>query len=97
MTDIILNAKVAEPQVKVISNLTAKEYTSTEEIKDLLIKQITNTVKWQESVVYMFGNGGANFIEVGFGNVLTGLMHRTDGEIRLVNINSAESLKNFSL
>lgn len=76
MTDIILNAKVTEPQVKVVGNLTAKEYTSADEIKDLLIKQITNTVKWQESIVYMFENGGKNFIEVGFGNVLTGLVKK---------------------
>ena len=70
MREIIQNAKVAEPQVKVVSNLTAKEYVSADEIKDLLIKQITNTVKWQESVNYMFENGGKKFIEVGFGNVL---------------------------
>ena len=76
MADIIASTKFAEPNFKVISNLTAKEYTNVEEIKDLLVKQITHTVKWQESVVYMSENGASKFIEVGFGNILSGLVKK---------------------
>ena len=76
MSAIISATKFAEPNFKVISNLTAKEYTDVEEIKDLLVKQITHTVKWQESVVYMAENGASSFIEVGFGNVLSGLIKK---------------------
>lgn len=76
MSAVIAEARFAEPSIKVISNLTAKEYTDINEIKELLVKQITHTVKWQESVVYMAENGVRKFIETGFGNVLTGLVKK---------------------
>lgn len=77
MAKVLNDAKFAEPSFKVVSNLTARPYVSAAEIKDLLVKQITNTVKWQESVVYMAENGAGKFIETGFGNVLTGLIKKT--------------------
>ena len=43
----------------------------------MLVKQITNTVKWQESLCYMQNNGTHKFVEVGFGNVLSGLVKKT--------------------
>ncbi len=76
MIEVISNVKFAMSNIKVISNLTAKEYVDTTEMKDLLVKQITNTVKWQESVLYMVDNGVTSFIESGFGNVLTGLIKK---------------------
>lgn len=85
MADVIASAKFAEPSVKVISNLTAKPYADTAEIKDLLVKQITNTVKWQESVVYMAENGASRFIETGFGNVLSGLVKKILPEAEIIS------------
>ncbi len=94
MADVIANTKFSEPKVKVISNLTAKEYSNTTEIKDLLVKQITNTVKWQESVVYMQQMGAGRYIECGFGNVLSGLIKKTlpDAEV----ITAEEMLKSYA-
>ena len=89
MVDVITNTKFAMTNINVISNLTAGEYTNTDEIKDLLIKQITNTVKWQESVRYMHEKGANKFIEVGFGNILSGLIKKTLDD---VNIETAEDL-----
>ncbi len=89
MADIIVNAKFAEPNVKVISNLTAREYSDTAEIKSLLVEQITHTVKWQESINYMAENGACRFIEVGFGNVLSGLVKKILPE---ANVIGAETL-----
>ena len=94
MLDVINNTKFAMPDVNVISNLTANEYTNADEIKDLLIKQITNTVKWQESVVYMHEKGANKFIEVGFGNVLTGLIKKTLDDV--VTETSEDLLKNYN-
>ncbi len=84
MAEVIAQARFAEPTAKVISNLSALPYENTAEIKDLLVKQITNTVKWQESVVYMADNGATKFIETGFGNVLTGLVKKTRPEAETV-------------
>lgn len=77
MAEVVNSTKFMMPEVSVISNLTAQEYESTDEIKDLLIKQITNTVKWQEGVCYMHQKGVTKFIEIGFGNVLSGLIKKT--------------------
>ena len=62
------------------------EFNNAEEMKDLLIKQITNTVKWQESVAYMVENGVEKFVEVGYGNVLTGLIKKTFGDIEALSV-----------
>ncbi len=91
MLTIIEQTKFAVPNFKVISNLTAKEYSDTAEIKDLLVKQITNTVKWQESVVYMAESGANKFVEVGFGNVLSGLVKKILPEASVTT--SEDSLK----
>ena len=77
MLEIIYNTKFAITDVNIISNLTACEYANTDEMKDLLVKQITNTVKWQESISYIFEKGVNCFIEVGFGNILSGLVKKT--------------------
>lgn len=91
MLAIIEQTKFAVPNFKVISNLTTKEYSDTAEIKDLLVKQITNTVKWQESVVYMAESGANKFVEVGFGNVLSGLVKKILPEASVTT--SEDSLK----
>ena len=77
MVDVISNTKFMDANINVVSNLTAKRYENVDEIKDLLVKQITNTVKWQESVCYMQENGTQKFVEVGFGNILSGLIKKT--------------------
>jgi [acyl-carrier-protein] S-malonyltransferase len=94
MIEVINNTKFAMPDVNVISNLTAREYANIDEVKDLLVKQITNTVKWQESVCYMHEKGANKFVEVGFGNVLTGLVKKT---LENVCVETAEDLlKSYS-
>ena len=94
MQNVINSAKFAEPSIKVISNLTAKPYTDTAEIKDLLVKQITNTVKWQESVIYMAENGANKFIETGFGNILSGLVKKILPETEVIS--SEDLLKSYA-
>jgi [acyl-carrier-protein] S-malonyltransferase len=76
MAEVIAKARFAEPAIPVVSNLTARPYTSVDEIKSLLVEQITHTVKWQESVAYMAQAEGCRFIETGFGNILTGLVKK---------------------
>lgn len=84
MEEVIARARFGEAEVKVISNLTAKEYSNTAEIKDLLVKQITNTVRWQESVIYMAENGAGRFIETGYGAILSGLVKKIVPEAEIV-------------
>ena len=81
---------------KLISNVTAKEILDTNELKDLLIKQIENRVRWRESVINMIDNDVNHFIEIGPGKVLSGLVKRINREIKIDTINNQgdiESLK----
>ncbi|WP_435162523.1 ACP S-malonyltransferase [Candidatus Pelagibacter bacterium nBUS_25] len=81
---------------KLISNVTAKEISNTDELKDLLIKQIENRVRWRESVINMINNDINHFIEIGPGKVLSGLVKRISKEVKIDTINNQgdiESLK----
>ena len=82
---------------KLISNVTADEISDTTELKDLLIKQIENRVRWRESVINMIDKGVNQFIEIGPGKVLTGLIKRINKEVKVSSINSEEEIKNIKL
>ena len=66
-----------------------------DKIKDLLIKQIESPVRWRESVIYMIKNGVTNFIEIGPGKVLSGLVKRIDKTINVNTVNKLEDLKDI--
>ncbi len=68
--------EIKDATIPVVANVTAKPVTSSVEIKDLLIKQVTGSVLWEDSVKYMLSQGVANFIEVGPGKVLSGLIKK---------------------
>ncbi len=75
-----------------ISNVTAKESNNTQDIKDLLIKQIESRVRWRESVNYMIDNGVNKFIEIGPGKVLSGLIKRINKNVKVNAINTQEDI-----
>jgi len=80
-----------------ISNITADEIFNTEELKDLLVKQIKNRVRWRESVVNMVNKGVNQFIEIGPGKVLSGLVKRINKEVLVSSINSEEEIKDIKI
>ena len=82
-----------DPKNILISNVTAKEITSSSLLKDLLIKQIESRVRWRESVILMIDKGVSQFIEIGPGKILSGLIKRTDKNIKVSAINHEEDIK----
>ena len=82
-----------DPKNILISNVTAKEITSSSLLKDLLIKQIESRVRWRESVILMINKGVSQFIEIGPGKILSGLIKRTDKNIKVSAINCEEDIK----
>jgi [acyl-carrier-protein] S-malonyltransferase len=85
-----------EGENKLISNVTANEISNTTELKELLVKQIENRVRWRESVINMIGSGVNHFIEIGPGKVLSGLVKRISKDVKIDTINNQgdiESLK----
>ena len=93
MTGYINNLKMNDLEKPIISNVTAKETSSSKEIKSLLISQIEKKVRWLESVEYMISNGVKNFVEIGPGKVLSGLIKRINKNVIVNSINSVEDIK----
>jgi gluconate 5-dehydrogenase len=84
-----------DPKPSIISNVTAKAENKVNKIKELLIKQITSRVNWRESIEYMINNGVNEFIEIGPGKVLTGLVRRINKDVNVFNINSIDDITNY--
>jgi len=82
---------------KLISNVTAKEIKNVEELKNLLIKQIENRVRWRESVLNMIKNDINHFIEIGPGKVLSSLVKRINRTVKIDTINNQEDIKNLKI
>ena len=97
MSNKINNTKFEKPKNPIISNVTGQETHQVEKIKDLLIKQIESPVRWRESVIYMIKNGVTNFIEIGPGKVLSGLVKRIDKTVNVNTINKLEDLNDIKL
>jgi [acyl-carrier-protein] S-malonyltransferase len=96
MSDQLNKLNFKEGENKLISNVTANEISNTTELKELLVKQIENRVRWRESVINMIGSGVNHFIEIGPGKVLSGLIKRINKEVKIDTINNQgdiESLK----
>ena len=84
-------------QNKLISNVTANEIKDPEELKNLLIKQIENRVRWRESVINMIKNGVNHFIEIGPGKVLSGLVKRISRDVKVDTINNQSDIEGLNL
>jgi len=82
---------------KLISNVTAKEIANTDDLKDLLIKQIENRVRWRESVINMINNDINHFIEIGPGKVLSGLVKRISKEVKIDSINNQGDIEGLKI
>ncbi|MBE9536982.1 MAG: ACP S-malonyltransferase [Proteobacteria bacterium] len=80
-------------KIPVISNVEASAYPSTDAVADLLVRQLSSPVKWDDSVRQLKKEGVSLAIEVGPGKVLSGLVKRIDRDIKILNIEDAASLK----
>ena len=80
-----------------ISNITADEILNSEELKNLLTKQIENRVRWRESIIKMINEKVDRFIEIGPGKVLSGLIKRINKEVEVMSINSEQEIKNIKI
>ena len=80
-----------------ISNVTADEISNKEELKRLLINQIENRVRWRESVINMIEKGINQFIEIGPGKVLSGLIKRINKDVKINTINIESDIKDLKI
>jgi [acyl-carrier-protein] S-malonyltransferase len=76
-----------------IANVTADYVKSSSEIKAALIKQLNNSVRWAETIERFKKDGYEDYVEVGPGRVLKGLMRRIDRSLNAYNVEDEKSLK----
>ena len=93
MSEEIKKLNFKESQNILISNVTGKEISNSSDLKDLLVKQIESRVRWRESVLLMIDKGISQFIEIGPGKVLSGLIKRIDRNVKVSAINTEEDIK----
>jgi len=96
LAEVLKKTSVKMPIVPVISNVTAEPFTSVQEIKDNLIKQVSSSVLWEDSMHYILAGGIKSFYEFGPGKVLRGLMRRINPEAQVKNIEKKEDILSLS-
>ena len=93
MKDKIEKTDFLRPNPSIISNVTAKDENDVNKIKSLLIDQIISRVRWRESVDYMIKKGVNDFLEIGPGKVLSGLVKKINKNVKISNINFLDDAK----
>ena len=97
MTEELNKLSFKNGQNKLISNVTANEIKDLYELKNLLIKQIENRVRWRESVINMIENNVDHFIEIGPGKVLSGLVKRINRDVKIDTINNQSDIEGLKI
>jgi [acyl-carrier-protein] S-malonyltransferase len=96
MREALAAARLLQPKVPVIANVTAEPVSDPAQIRELLVKQVTGMVRWVDSVKTLERLGVTRMIEIGHGNVLSGLIKRITPEMTLMNVGSVEDLESYS-
>ena len=95
MREALAEVKIKAPVVPIVANVTASEVVVPEEIRELLVEQVTGAVRWRESVLYMKDRGVEQLVEVGAGKVLSGLARRIDRSLKSVSIQGPADIDSF--
>ncbi|KJS81227.1 MAG: hypothetical protein JM58_17455 [Peptococcaceae bacterium BICA1-8] len=85
--------EIKDTTIPLIANISATAVTASEGIKEGLIKQVSGSVKWEQSVREMINKGVTTFVEIGAGKVLTGLIKKIDKNVKTFNIEDSLSLQ----
>lgn len=94
---VLENVEVHEPVIPYAANVTASYVTEASQVKPLLEKQVSSSVRWQQTMEMMLKDGVDTFIEIGPGKTLAGFMKKIDRSVRVINIEKLEDVENFSL
>ena len=97
MTEELQKINFKQSKNILISNVTAEEISNTVDLKHLLIKQIEKRVRWRESILNMINKGVNQFIEIGPGKVLSGLVKRINNDVKISSINSQSDIESLNI
>jgi [acyl-carrier-protein] S-malonyltransferase len=83
------------PSVPVVANVTARSVEDAAAIRGLLVEQVYSPVLWHDSVEWMIAQGVDTFVEIGPGSVLSGLIKKIDKSVKVINVNSLDSVSSL--
>ncbi len=86
--------EILDMKVPVLANVTGEVVPCIEQVKDSLVRQVSNPVLWEDCVKTMIGKGVDTFIEIGAGKTLSGFIRKTDKSVKTLNIEDLASLEN---
>jgi len=89
---VVAASAIRMPNCQVLANVTAQPYGSVDEIRTGLVRQVTQPIRWMQSMQRMLADGVGRCCEVGPGRVLTGLMRKIDRTAEVVNLSTVEAL-----
>jgi [acyl-carrier-protein] S-malonyltransferase len=95
MAEALAAVTVNAPAVPLVANITASSVSDPNEIRRLLVEQVTGMVRWRESVLFMKEQGVDTLVEVGAGKVLAGLAKRIDKELSALSIQGPADVESF--
>ncbi|ALJ35265.1 [acyl-carrier-protein] S-malonyltransferase [Azospirillum brasilense] len=95
MAEALANVTIGAPAVPVVANVTASAVSDPNEIRRLLVEQVTGMVRWRESVLYMKEQGVDTLVELGSGKVLSGLAKRIDKELAGTSVQGPADVESF--
>lgn len=91
--EVLASVEVHKPQIPYVANVTAAYVTEADEVKPLLTKQVSSSVRWQQSVETMLADGVDTFIEIGPGKTLAGFLRKIDRSAKVYNVEKLEDVQ----
>ena len=90
LSEVLDKTSLQEIKIPYVSNVTAQMVTEREQVKELLVKQVSSPVRWQQCVETMIENGADTFVEIGPGRTLSGFMRKINRNVTVMNIQTVE-------
>ncbi len=94
--EVLKGVKINKPRIPYVANVTAQYVTDKEMVKPLLIRQVSSSVRWQQSMETMLKDGVDTFIEIGPGKTLSGFMKKITRDVKVFNIEKLEDMEKLS-
>ena len=95
LAEVLENTKLQEFSIPYVTNVTADYVTTTEPVKELLKKQVSSSVRWQQSIERLIADGYDEFVEIGPGHTLSGFMRKINRDVKTVSIEKLEDYKAY--
>lgn len=93
LAEVLQSVTVGEPKIPYATNVTAEYVTQASQVKELLVRQVSSSVKWQQCVEKMIADGVDTFVEIGPGKTLSGFMRKISRDVKMLNIQTVEDFE----